>query len=71
MKKVTWFFPLHPVTFYGVNFEKQKCLELVISPLSCKTCLQKEKAKNDERLNRGEKCFSIYLKCFFLVKYEK
>ena len=22
MKKVTWFFPLHPVTFYGQNFEK-------------------------------------------------
>ena len=31
MKKITWFFPLHPVTFYGQNFEKQKCLELVTS----------------------------------------
>ena len=37
MKKV----PSHPVTFYGENFEKQKCLELVTSSLSCKTCLQK------------------------------
>ena len=41
MKKVTWFFPLHPVTFYGENFEKQKCLELVTGPLSCKVCLEK------------------------------
>ena len=31
MKKVTWFFPLHPVTCYGQKFEKQKCQELVIS----------------------------------------
>ena len=30
MKKVTWFFLLHPVTFYGQNLEKQKCLELII-----------------------------------------
>ena len=31
MKKVTSFFPLHTVTFYRQNFEKQKCLELVTS----------------------------------------
>ena len=31
MKKITWFFPLHPVTFHGQNFEKQKCLELLTS----------------------------------------
>ena len=31
MKKVTWFFLLHPVPFYGQNFEKQKYLELVTS----------------------------------------
>ena len=24
MKKVTWFFPLHPVPFYGQDYEKQK-----------------------------------------------
>ena len=30
MKKVTWFFLLHPVTFYGQNLEKQKCLEPII-----------------------------------------
>ena len=58
MKKVTWFFSLHPVAFHGENFGKQKCLELVTSPLSCKTCLQKEKGKNDERLNRWKNRFS-------------
>ena len=52
MKKVTWFFPLDPVSFYGENFEKQKCLELVTSPLSYKTCLKKEKGKNDKKLNK-------------------
>ena len=31
MKKITWFFPLHPVTFYGENFEKQKYVEQVTS----------------------------------------
>ena len=31
MEKVTWFFPLHPVPFYGQNFEKQKGLKLVTS----------------------------------------
>ena len=31
MKKVTWFFLFHPVTFYGQSFEKQKCLKLVTS----------------------------------------
>ena len=31
IKKVTWFFPLDSVTIYGKNFEKQKCLELVVS----------------------------------------
>ena len=31
IKKITWFFPLHPVTFYGQNFEKQKYLKLVTS----------------------------------------
>ena len=24
MEKVTWFFPLHPVSFYGKDYEKQK-----------------------------------------------
>ena len=52
MKKVTWVFPLHPVAFYGVNFEKEKCLELITGPLSCTTFLQKEKGKNHERLNK-------------------
>ena len=42
MKKITLFFPLHPVNFYGKNFDKQKRLELITSvSLSCKTCLQK------------------------------
>ena len=40
-KKVTWFFPLDPVTFYGQNVEQQKCLEQVTSSLSYNTCLQK------------------------------
>ena len=50
MEKVTWFFPLHPVTFYGEYFEKQKCLELVTSSLSCKTCLQKEKGEKQQNI---------------------
>ena len=50
MKKVTWFFPLHPVTSHVENFEKQKCLELVASPLSCKTWLQKEKRKKRQKI---------------------
>ena len=66
MKKVTWFFPLHPVTFYGENFEKQKCLELVTSPLSCKTCLQKKKGKmSKDWINRGKKRFSKLFKMLF------
>ena len=31
MKKVTWFFPLHPVPFYGQDYEKQKSLEVFTS----------------------------------------
>ena len=50
MKKVTWFFPLHPVAFHRENFEKQKYLELVTSLLSCKTCLQKEKGKKQRKI---------------------
>ena len=65
MKKVTWFFPLHLVTFYGENFEKQKCLELVTSSLSCKRhAYKKRKEKHDERLNRGKKRFSKFLKSY-------
>ena len=31
LKKITWFFLLHPLTFYGKKFEKQKYLGLVTS----------------------------------------
>ena len=31
LKRITGFFLLHPVTFYGKKFEKQKYLELVTS----------------------------------------
>ena len=41
MKKVTWFFPLHPATFYGQSFEKQKCLELVTSLFELQDMLTK------------------------------
>ena len=30
-KKLTWFFPLYPVLFYGQDYEKQEGLELVTS----------------------------------------
>ena len=41
MNKVTWFFPLQPVTFYGQNFEKRECLELVISLFQLQDMLTK------------------------------
>ena len=41
MKKITWFFRLHPVTFYGQNFENQKCLDLVTSHFELKDMLTK------------------------------
>ena len=45
MKKLTRFFPLHPVPIYGQEHEKQKSLEVdeVDTSLSfiCKTCLEK------------------------------
>ena len=41
MKKVTWIFPLHVVTFYGQKFEKQKCLELVTSLFELQEMLTK------------------------------
>ena len=41
IKKVTWFFPLHPVPSCGQNFEKQKGLELVTSLFKLKNMLTK------------------------------
>ena len=41
MKKVTWLFPLHPLNFYGQNFEKQKFLELVTSLFDLQDMLTK------------------------------
>ena len=41
MKKVTWFFPLRRVTFYGQKFENLKCLELVTSLFKLKNMLTK------------------------------
>ena len=41
VKKVTWFFSLDRVTFYGQNFEKQKCLELVSSLFELQDMLTK------------------------------
>ena len=41
MEKVTCFFPLHPVTFYGQSFEKQECLELVTSLFELQDMLTK------------------------------
>ena len=76
---VTWFFLLHPVTFYGQNFENQKCLfELQdmftkmfwSCPLNLKTGKRRKKATKDW-INRGKKHFSEFLRGFPLVKYEK
>ena len=87
MKKVTWFFPLHPVTFYGQNFEKQKFLELVTSlfelqdmltkisylvlPFESGNCGKRRKKTTKYWTNRGEKHFLKNLKGSFFVKYEK
>ena len=87
MKKVTWFFPFHPVTFYGQSFEKQKCLELVTSlfelqvmltKISCwsyilnlETVDREGKKRQEIEWIEGKKHFSKFLKCFLLVKYGK
>ena len=41
MKKLNLFFLLHLVTFYGQNFEKQKCLELATSLFELQDMLTK------------------------------
>ena len=41
-KKFTLSFPLHPVLFYGQDYEKQRDMNLVASLSKCyKTCLEK------------------------------
>ena len=66
MKMVTWLFPLHPLNFYGQNFEKQKPLELVTSLFDFQDMLTKihflvlpfeletveRERKNEKRLNK-------------------
>ena len=67
IKKVTWFFPLHLVTFYRQNFEKEKCLGLVSSLFELQDMLTKisflvltfksgncgeKREKNDKGLNK-------------------
>ena len=85
-KKVTWFFPLDPVTFYGQNVEQQmpgtsyqlfelqymltKIPFLVLSFESGNCGKRREKTAKDW-INSGKKHFSNFLKCFLLVKYEK
>ena len=83
MKKVTWFFLLHPVTFYGQNFEKQKCLELVISHFELQDMLTKipflvlpfesgnwnEKEKNNKRLNKWRE--KTFFKIFKMLSFGK
>ena len=41
MKKITWFFPLRPVIFYGQSFVKENCLELVASLFELQDMLTK------------------------------
>ena len=78
---------MHPVAFYGQNFEKQKCLELLKSLFELKDMLAKipflvlpfesgNCGKGKEKtakdwINREKKRFSKILKCLLLVKYEK
>ena len=41
-KKSTWFFPLHPASFYGQDYENKMDLELVNSlSFGCNTYLEK------------------------------
>ena len=84
---IFFFFFLHPVTFYGRNFERQKYLELVSSLFELQDilikipflvllfesgdCGKRRKKTTKDWINRGKKHFSKFLRCFLLVKYEK
>ena len=77
MKKVTWFFLLHSVTFYGQNFEKQKCLELVNSLFELQDMLTKIpslllacKSVNCEK-RRKKTIKKIFFKIFKMVSFGK
>ena len=87
MTKVTSFFPLHPVTFYGQNFEKQKHLELVTSLFELQdmltkipflvllfesgNCGKRREKTTKDWINREEKTFFKIFKMRSFVKYEK
>ena len=62
---VTWFFILHPVTLYGQNFEKQKCLELVTSlfdyySLNLQTVEREEKKRQNIEQIEGKNIFKNF-----------
>ena len=87
MKKVTWLFPLHPLNFYGQNFEKQKFLELVTSlfdlqdiltkihflilPFESRNCEKRNEKRQKIEYIEGKKAFFNIFKMLSLVKYEK
>ena len=78
---------MHPVTFYGKNFEKQSSLELVttlfelqdmlakipflVLPFESGNCGKWKVNTTKDWINRGKKHFPKFLKCLLLVKYEK
>ena len=84
LKKITWFFLLHPVTFYGKKFEKQKYLELITSLFELQDMHTKipfvgltyplnveaveREGKNDKILNKQGK---KYLKIFKMLSFGK
>ena len=49
MKKVIWYFPLHPVTFYEQNVEKQNRPQLVLA-LPFESGNWKEKGKKWQKI---------------------
>ena len=87
LKKITWFFLLHPVTFYGKKFEKQKYLELVTSLFELQDMhanipfvgltypLNVEAVEREGKTTKywinKGKNISEFLRCFLLVKHEK
>ena len=73
MKKVTWFLALHPVTFYGQNFEKQKwlvlvtCISMLRIPSNLGTGEREGKRTTIDWINRGKK----HLKKIKMVSFGK
>ena len=71
MKKITLFFPLHPVPFHGQDYEKQKKPQLVTCLFELKNMftkinfLDKEKKKKNIKYLKNEKCLLEEIKAIF------